>query len=48
MRWLHAPDRVSVFGHGAAYCEDYQGPCDCYCPPKFVKLEIWGPPIPLP
>ncbi len=48
MRWLYRPDRPHIFSGGAGHCEEYEGPCDCYCPPKLVKLMIWGEPIPWP
>jgi hypothetical protein len=46
MRWLYNPDSLSIFAGTAGICPHYE-PCACYCPPKFIKLEIWGPPVPL-
>jgi len=47
MRWLYRPDSLDIFTRTASLCEQYE-PCDCYCPPKLVKLMIWGEPIPYP
>lgn len=45
MRWVYKPDSLGLFNDNRSRCETYTG-CDCYCPPKFIKLMIWGPPIP--